>query len=93
MNFFEVRSQKQNPHGGASSLKPLNMGFPSLALAHGLTFFDGYRTGQLPANFIQAQRDFFGAHTYERVDQPRGKFFHTDWTGSGGKVTSGSYNV
>lgn len=58
-----------------------------------LAFFDGYRTGQLPANLLQAQRDFFGAHTYERVDQPRGKFFHTNWTGTGGNVTSSSYNA
>ncbi len=59
----------------------------------GLSFFDGYRSGQLPANLIQAQRDYFGAHTYERIDQPRGSFFHTDWSGTGGKITSGSYNA
>jgi 6-phosphogluconate dehydrogenase len=59
----------------------------------GLSFFDGYRTGRLSANLIQAQRDFFGAHTYERIDQPRGQFFHTNWTGTGGNVTSSSYNA
>src|SRR5579862_115817 len=58
-----------------------------------LSFFDGYRSGKLPANLIQALRDFFGAHTYERIDQPRGKFFHTDWSGTGGKVSSSSYNA
>jgi len=58
-----------------------------------LSFFDGYRSGLLPANLIQALRDFFGAHTYERIDQPRGKFFHTDWSGTGGNVSSTSYNV
>lgn len=58
-----------------------------------LAFFDGYRTGRLPANLIQAQRDFFGAHTYERVDRPRGQFFHTDWSGTGGTATSGSYSA
>lgn len=58
-----------------------------------LSFFDGYRTERLPANLLQAQRDFFGAHTYERIDQPRGKFFHTNWTGAGGSVSSGSYNA
>lgn len=58
-----------------------------------LAFFDGYRTGRLPANLIQAQRDFFGAHTYERTDAPRGQFFHTNWTGTGGTVTSTTYNV
>ena len=59
----------------------------------GLAFFDGYRSGQLPANLVQALRDYFGAHTYERIDQPRGKFFHTNWTGKGGDVTSTSYNA
>ncbi len=58
-----------------------------------LAFFDGYRSGLLPANLIQALRDFFGAHTYERVDKPRGQFFHTNWTGTGGNITSTSYNV
>lgn len=62
-------------------------------ISTGLSFFDGYRSGQLPANLIQAQRDFFGAHTYERTDQPRGKFFHTNWTGTGGNVTSTTYNA
>ena len=55
--------------------------------------YDGYRTARLPANLLQAQRDFFGAHTYERVDQPRGQFFHTNWTGRGGRVSSTTYNV
>lgn len=58
-----------------------------------LAFFDGYRCERLPANLLQAQRDFFGAHTYERLDQPRGKFFHTNWTGTGGDVSSTSYNA
>jgi 6-phosphogluconate dehydrogenase len=66
---------------------------PTPCISTGLAFFDGIRTERLPANLLQAQRDFFGAHTYERVDQPRGKFFHTDWTGTGGKVASTSYNV
>jgi 6-phosphogluconate dehydrogenase len=68
-------------------------GIPTPCFNTALTFFDGYRRGQLPANLIQAQRDFFGAHTYERVDQPRGKFFHTNWTGTGGNITATSYNV
>src|ERR1017187_8665682 len=68
-------------------------GVPTPAIATALSFYDGYRTGRLPANLLQAQRDFFGAHTYERVDQPRGKFFHTNWTGKGGTVASGQYNV
>lgn len=62
-------------------------------LASALTYFDGYRTERLPANLLQAQRDYFGAHTYERIDQPRGKFFHTNWTGKGGNTASSSYNA
>lgn len=58
-----------------------------------LAFFDGYRADRLPANLLQAQRDYFGAHTYERVDKPKGEYFHTDWTGQGGKVTSNAYNA
>jgi 6-phosphogluconate dehydrogenase len=68
-------------------------GVPTPAFSTALAFYDGYRTARLPANLLQAQRDFFGAHTYERVDQPRGKFFHTNWTGRGGRVSSGSYNA
>lgn len=58
-----------------------------------LSFFDGYRSEKLPANLLQAQRDFFGAHTYERIDRPRGQYFHTNWTGKGGDVSSTSYNI
>lgn len=58
-----------------------------------LAFYDGYRSDRLPANLLQAQRDYFGAHTYERVDKPVGEFFHTDWTGEGGNVTSNAYNA
>jgi 6-phosphogluconate dehydrogenase len=68
-------------------------GVPTPAFSTALAFYDGYRTERLPANLLQAQRDFFGAHTYERVDQPRGKFFHTNWTGRGGRVSSGTYNA
>ncbi len=63
------------------------------AMSSTLSFFDGYRSAWLPANLIQAQRDFFGAHTYERVDAPAGEFFHTNWSGTGGKVTAGSYKA
>ncbi|CCB86924.1 decarboxylating NADP(+)-dependent phosphogluconate dehydrogenase [Parachlamydia acanthamoebae] len=69
------------------------LGIPVPCFSTALSFYDGYRTARLPANLLQAQRDFFGAHTYERIDQPRGQFFHTDWTGSGGKVSAGSYNA
>ena len=73
--------------------KAVELGIPIPCFSTALAFYDGYRSAQLPANLLQAQRDFFGAHTYERIDQPRGKFFHTDWTGTGGKVSSGSYNA
>ena len=63
------------------------------ALSTALNYFDGFRNPRLPANLLQAQRDYFGAHTYERVDKPRGEFFHTNWTGKGGKTASSTYNV
>jgi len=63
------------------------------AFSTALSYYDGLRTERLPANLIQAQRDFFGAHTYERVDKPRGQFFHTNWTGHGGSTASHTYNV
>jgi 6-phosphogluconate dehydrogenase len=62
-------------------------------LSTALNYFDGFRNGRLPANLLQAQRDYFGAHTYERVDKPRGEFFHTNWTGRGGDTASTTYNV
>lgn len=68
-------------------------GVPAPAFSTALAFYDGYRTARLPANLLQAQRDYFGAHTYERLDKPRGQFFHTNWTGHGGQVTSGTYNA
>ena len=73
--------------------KAVEMGIPVPAMASALVFYDGYRHERLPANLLQAQRDYFGAHTYERVDRPRGEFFHTNWTGRGGDVTSGSYQA
>ena len=63
------------------------------ALASALTYYDGYRTARLPANLLQAQRDYFGAHTYERTDRPRGEMFHTNWTGRGGNTSASTYNV
>ena len=69
------------------------LGIPAPCLGSALAYFDGYRSERLPANLLQAQRDYFGAHTYERVDKPRGQFFHTDWTGHGGKTTSQSYSA
>ena len=71
----------------------VELGIPVPALATALSFFDGYRSARLPANLLQAQRDYFGAHTYERIDRDRGEFFHTNWTGRGGDVASSTYNV
>ena len=71
----------------------VELGLPAPAMSSALAFFDGYRRARLPQNLLQAQRDYFGAHTYERVDKPRGEFFHTDWIESGGKATAGSYNA
>jgi 6-phosphogluconate dehydrogenase len=68
-------------------------GIPAPAMTSALSYFDGYRCANLPANLLQAQRDYFGAHTYERVDKPRGEFFHTNWTGRGGDTASTTYNV
>ena len=68
-------------------------GIPIPSFSSALAFYDSYRAEQLPANLLQAQRDYFGAHTYERTDKPRGEFFHTDWTGHGGNVSSSTYNV
>jgi 6-phosphogluconate dehydrogenase len=66
----------------------VHVGIPIPAMSSALAFFDGYRHEHLPANLLQAQRDYFGAHTYQRTDKPRGEYFHTNWTGHGGKVTS-----
>jgi 6-phosphogluconate dehydrogenase len=68
-------------------------GIPVPAFSSALAYFDGYRSESLPANLLQAQRDYFGAHTYERIDKPRGEFFHTNWTGRGGKTASTTYTV
>ncbi|NWG14183.1 MAG: decarboxylating NADP(+)-dependent phosphogluconate dehydrogenase [Acidobacteria bacterium] len=71
----------------------VELGVPVPAFATALAFYDGYRSERLPANLLQAQRDYFGAHTYERVDRPRGQFFHTNWTGTGGSVSASTYTV
>lgn len=71
----------------------VRVGIPMPAFTSALSYFDGYTTACLPANLLQAQRDYFGAHTYERVDQPRGQFYHTNWTGHGGSTAAGTYNA
>ncbi|EXF67965.1 6-phosphogluconate dehydrogenase [Vibrio parahaemolyticus AQ3810] len=73
--------------------KSLEAGIPMPCTTSALTFLDGYTTARLPANLLQAQRDYFGAHTYERIDRERGEFFHTNWTGTGGNTASTTYDV
>jgi 6-phosphogluconate dehydrogenase len=68
-------------------------GIPMPSLSSGLSYFDGYTTKKLPANLLQAMRDYFGAHTYERLDSPRGTTFHTNWTGTGGSTSSTTYDA
>lgn len=74
-------------------VKGAEMGIPTPTFSSALAYYDGYRSATLPANLLQAQRDYFGAHTYERIDKPRGEMFHTDWIGSGGNVSSTIYDV
>lgn len=71
----------------------ISIGIPAPSFSSALSFYDGYRSERLPANLLQAQRDYFGAHTYERLDKPRGEFFHTNWTGRGGNVSASTYDV
>jgi 6-phosphogluconate dehydrogenase len=92
-DFFSRTLNEYQPSWRRAIIKAIEYGVPTPAFSTALSFFDGYRTERLPANLLQAQRDFFGAHTYERVDKPRGEFFHTNWTGRGGRVSSGTYNV
>jgi len=91
--FFKEKVEKaQKGWRNIISVAALN-GIPIPALSSALGYFDGYRSEKLPANLLQAQRDYFGAHTYERIDRPRGEYFHTNWTGRGGTTASSAYNV
>ena len=91
---FFADAMKQADEGWRKAvISGIELGIPTPALSSALAYYDGYRSERLPANLLQAQRDYFGAHTYERVDQPRGRFFHTDWTGHGGKTASTTYTV
>ena len=91
--YFKDQIESAQPAWRRVVASATQMGIPIPAMSSALSFFDGYRREWLPANLLQAQRDFFGAHTYERVDQPRGQFFHTDWTGHGGDATSNPYQA
>jgi 6-phosphogluconate dehydrogenase len=92
-DFFSSALNKYQASWRKALVHAIEVGVPTPAFSSALAFYDGYRTERLPANLLQAQRDFFGAHTYERVDKPRGEFFHTNWTGRGGRVSSTTYNA
>jgi 6-phosphogluconate dehydrogenase len=91
--FFSSALNKYQESWREAIVGAIEAGVPTPAFSTALAFYDGFRTARLPANLLQAQRDFFGAHTYERVDKPRGEFFHTNWTGRGGRVSSSTYNA
>lgn len=91
--FFKEKVENAQEGWRRVSATALSNGIPVPAITSALCYFDGFRTERLPANLLQAQRDYFGAHTYERTDKPRGEFFHTNWTGRGGDTASSTYNV
>jgi 6-phosphogluconate dehydrogenase len=91
--YFTGVIERSQPSWRRVVAKAVEAGVPVPAFTTALAFYDGFRSERLPANLLQAQRDYFGAHTYERVDRPRGQFFHTNWTGKGGTVAAGIYTV
>ncbi len=91
--FFKAQIEQAMPGWRATLKMAIDAGIPAPAMSSALAFFDGYSSAVLPANLIQAQRDYFGAHTYERTDQERGKRFHTDWAGLQGSAISGAYDA
>ncbi len=91
--FFAKAVRKAEPSWRRVVTTAVKLAIPVPAMASALEYFDAYRTERLPANLLQAQRDYFGAHTYERVDKPRGEFFHTNWTGRGGTTSASTYVV
>jgi 6-phosphogluconate dehydrogenase len=92
-SFFSSAIKQAEPGWRKTVQLAIQLGIPVPTFSSALSFYDGYRRGRLPANLLQAQRDYFGAHTYERIDKPRGEYFHTNWTGSGGDVSSSRYDV
>ena len=92
-DFFKDAIHKAQAGWRRTVIKSIEIGVPTPCFSTALSFYDSYRTEVLPANLLQAQRDYFGAHTYERLDKPRGEFFHTNWTGKGGDVSSSTYDV
>jgi len=91
--FFKEQIKRAEAAWRRVVSQAVSLGIPVPAMSSALAFYDGYRRERLPANLLQAQRDYFGAHTYERVDRPRGEFFHTNWTGHGGDITASTYDA
>ena len=91
--FFAGAVEKAQDAWRRVVVAAVNMGVPMPAISSALAYYDGYRAERLPANLLQAQRDYFGAHTYERLDKARGEFFHTNWTGRGGDTAASTYIV
>jgi 6-phosphogluconate dehydrogenase len=91
--FFKTATRKAQGSWRRVVIAAVKQGIPVPAIGSALAFYDGYRRERLPANLLQAQRDYFGAHTYERVDKPRGEVFHTNWTGRGGTTAASTYTV
>ncbi len=91
--FFKAQVQQAESAWRRVVQTAVELSIPVPAMSSALAFFDGYRRERLPANLLQAQRDYFGAHTYEHVDKPRGEFFHTNWTGEGGDTTASTYDA
>lgn len=92
-SFFKEALEKAQDSWREVVAQAVLNGIPVPAMSSALSYYDGYRTARLPANLLQAQRDFFGAHTFERVDRPRGEFFHHNWTGRGGNTSATTYNA
>ena len=91
--FFKTAVKKAQSSWRRVVAASVKLGIAMPAMSSALAYYDGYRSERLPANLLQAQRDYFGAHTYERVDKPRGQFFHTNWTGHGGETSASTYTV
>ncbi|MBT8055529.1 MAG: decarboxylating NADP(+)-dependent phosphogluconate dehydrogenase [Gammaproteobacteria bacterium] len=92
-DFFQQATAAAQAAWRRVAAQAVVLGIPMPAIGAALSYYDGYRSERLPANLLQAQRDYFGAHTYERIDKPRGEFFHTNWTGRGGTTSSSTYTV
>jgi 6-phosphogluconate dehydrogenase len=91
--YFKLAIEKNQDAWREVIAQSIRWGIPVPAFSSALVYYDSYRTERLPANLLQAQRDYFGAHTYERTDKPRGEFFHTNWTGKGGTTSSSTYTA